>query len=62
MPPVGVGVNLAMLDASDLALALCESSHPQNGLRSAETLIMERARDMMPDAIAGFQNWFDEKA
>ena len=62
MPPVGVGVNLAMLDAADLAQALCEAPHPQNGLRSAEILIMERAREMMPDAIAGFQNWFDERA
>ncbi|WP_312118696.1 FAD-dependent oxidoreductase [Pantoea vagans] len=58
MPPVGVGVNLAMLDASDVALALCEASHPLNGLRYAETRIMERARDIMPAAISGFQDWF----
>jgi 2-polyprenyl-6-methoxyphenol hydroxylase-like FAD-dependent oxidoreductase len=61
MPPVGVGVNLAMLDASDVAQALCEASHPLNGLRYAETIIMERARDIMPGAISGFQNWFSEK-
>lgn len=62
MPPVGVGVNLAMLDASDVALALCDASHPLNALRHAETIIMERARDIMPAAIAGFQDWFCEKA
>ncbi|MFW0699869.1 FAD-dependent monooxygenase [Pantoea sp. R13S299] len=61
MPPVGVGVNLAMLDASDMALALCEASQPLNGLRNAETIIMERARDIMPGAISGFQDWFSEK-
>ena len=61
MPPVGVGVNMAMLDASDVALALCEASHPLNGLRYAETIIMERARDIMPGAISGFQDWFSEK-
>ncbi|VTP13608.1 6-hydroxynicotinate 3-monooxygenase precursor [Phytobacter ursingii] len=61
MPPVGIGVNLAMLDASDVAQALCEASHPLNGLRYAETIIMERARDIMPGAISGFQNWFSEK-
>lgn len=61
MPPVGVGVNLAMLDASDMALALCKAAHPLNGLRYAETIIMERARDIMPGAISGFQNWFSEK-
>lgn len=61
MPPVGVGVNLAMLDASDVALALCEASSPLNGLRYAETLIMERARKLMPAAIFSFQNWFCEK-
>jgi len=60
MPPVGVGVNLAMLDASDIALAVSEASHPLNGLRHAENLIMERARDIMPAAISGFQDWFSE--
>lgn len=60
MPPVGVGVNLAMLDASDIALAVSEASQPLNGLRHAETLIMERARDIMPAAISGFQDWFSE--
>jgi len=60
IPPVGVGVNLAMLDASDIALAVSEASHPLNGLRHAENLIMERARDIMPAAISGFQDWFSE--
>lgn len=61
MPPVGVGVNLAMLDATDVALALCEAAHPLNELRNAQTIIMERAHDIMPGAISGFQNWFSEK-
>lgn len=61
MPPVGVGVNLAMLDATDVALAICASSEPFDGLRSAEKKIMERAHGMMPDALSGFQNWFSEK-
>jgi 2-polyprenyl-6-methoxyphenol hydroxylase-like FAD-dependent oxidoreductase len=60
MPPVGVGVNLAMLDASDVATALCASSDWTRALRQAETIVQERAAAMMPEAISGFQGWFTE--
>ncbi|KOO76706.1 FAD-dependent monooxygenase [Stenotrophomonas maltophilia] len=64
MPPVGVGVNLAMLDASDVAIALCAQPDAISALREAEALVCERARALMPDAIEGFQRWFitDEAA
>lgn len=64
MPPVGVGVNLAMLDASDVAMALCAQPDAISALREAEALVCERARALMPDAIEGFQRWFitDEAA
>lgn len=35
MPPVGVGVNLAMLDASDVAMALCAQPDAISALREA---------------------------
>ena len=53
MPPVGVGVNLAMLDASDVAMALCAQPDAISALREAEALVCERARALMPDAIEG---------
>lgn len=58
MPPVGVGVNLAMLDASDVAMALCARPDAISAMRDAEVLVRERARALMPDAIEGFQRWF----
>jgi 2-polyprenyl-6-methoxyphenol hydroxylase-like FAD-dependent oxidoreductase len=58
MPPVGVGVNLAMLDASDVATALCALPDWANALRYAETVVCERASSMMSGAIDGFQSWF----
>ncbi|WP_414495160.1 FAD-dependent oxidoreductase [Stenotrophomonas maltophilia] len=58
MPPVGVGVNLAMLDASDVAMALCAQPDAISAIHEAEALVCERARALMPDAIEGFQRWF----
>ncbi len=58
MPPVGLGVNLAMLDAADVATALCDGSDWANAIRRAEVKISDRARDVMSEAITGFQEWF----
>ncbi|MGF6417211.1 2-polyprenyl-6-methoxyphenol hydroxylase-like FAD-dependent oxidoreductase [Stenotrophomonas sp. AN71] len=58
MPPVGVGVNLAMLDASDVAMALCAQPDAVSAIRDAEAVVCQRASAMMPDAILGFRRWF----
>lgn len=58
MPPVGVGVNLAMLDASDVAMAVCAHPDAVSAIRQAESVVCERACALMPDAIQGFQRWF----
>lgn len=58
MPPVGLGVNLAMLDAADLATALCHGSGWRLAMRDAEAQICQRASLAMPFAIEGFQQWF----
>ncbi len=58
MPPVGLGVNLAMLDASDLALALIEEPNWNLALQRAETQINGRAKEAMKDAVPGFLSWF----
>lgn len=58
MPPVGLGVNLAMLDAADVATALCAGSDWRTNIQDAEALIRDRTKEVMSDAIGGFQHWF----
>ncbi|MFS4104588.1 FAD-dependent oxidoreductase [Streptomyces sp. PD-S100-1] len=43
MPPLGVGVNLAMLDASDLALALAHAADVDGALRAYEKTMLPRS-------------------
>ncbi|MFI1996095.1 FAD-dependent oxidoreductase [Actinoplanes sp. NPDC020271] len=43
MPPLGVGVNLAMLDAADLALALAGAGTIEEGLRAYEAVMLPRS-------------------
>lgn len=58
MPPVGVGVNLAMLDASDVALAIVGSPDWRASTRDAQIAICQRAEPLMQQAIPGFVDWF----
>jgi 2-polyprenyl-6-methoxyphenol hydroxylase-like FAD-dependent oxidoreductase len=46
MPPLGVGVNLAMLDASDLALALANSATVDEAVRGYENIMLPRSAAM----------------
>ncbi|MEW2291294.1 NAD(P)/FAD-dependent oxidoreductase [Streptomyces sp. NPDC006743] len=43
MPPLGVGVNLAMLDACELALALADASTVDDAVRDYEKTMLPRA-------------------
>ncbi|GLX09458.1 NAD(P)/FAD-dependent oxidoreductase [Microbispora sp. NBRC 16548] len=45
MPPLGVGVNLAMLDAAELALALVDSSTIDDAVRSYEKSMLPRSAE-----------------
>ncbi|GGZ71004.1 monooxygenase [Streptomyces subrutilus] len=45
MPPLGVGVNLAMLDASDLALALATSPTVGEAVRTYEQTMLPRSTE-----------------
>jgi 2-polyprenyl-6-methoxyphenol hydroxylase-like FAD-dependent oxidoreductase len=58
MPPLGVGVNLAMLDAADLALAISEGSDLRGSIRSSELKIRARGAEMMAQTISAFAEWF----
>ncbi|WP_051776992.1 FAD-dependent oxidoreductase [Kitasatospora phosalacinea] len=46
MPPLGVGVNLAMLDASELALALARHDTVAAAVRAYEAVMLPRSTDM----------------
>lgn len=46
MPPLGVGVNLAMLDAADLALALANAATVDDALHVYETTMLPRSAEM----------------
>ncbi|AJZ84468.1 FAD-dependent oxidoreductase [Streptomyces violaceusniger] len=46
MPPLGVGVNLAMLDASELALALADAATVDDAIRVYEKTMLPRSIEM----------------
>ncbi|MFF4342545.1 FAD-dependent oxidoreductase [Kitasatospora sp. NPDC001540] len=46
MPPLGVGVNLAMLDACELALALARHDTVAEAVRAYEAVMLPRSADM----------------
>jgi 2-polyprenyl-6-methoxyphenol hydroxylase-like FAD-dependent oxidoreductase len=59
MPPMGLGVNLALLDASELAQNLCASPDDWgNAIRQAEAGICDRVRNLLPQTLDRFQDWF----
>jgi 2-polyprenyl-6-methoxyphenol hydroxylase-like FAD-dependent oxidoreductase len=45
MPPLGAGVNLAMLDASDLALALASAATVEAAVRDYENVMLPRSAE-----------------
>lgn len=45
MPPAGVGVNLAMLDASELALAIAGADSVHDGIRAYEATMIPRSHE-----------------
>ncbi|MFJ1755455.1 FAD-dependent oxidoreductase [Kitasatospora sp. NPDC088134] len=46
MPPLGVGVNLAMLDACELALALARHATPAEAVRAYEATMLPRSAEL----------------
>ncbi len=62
MPPVGVGVNLAMLDAADLAMAIAQADSWQTAAEETQAAICHRAGEIAQRAVPGFKEWFSEAA
>lgn len=53
MPPLGVGVNLAMLDAAELALALVDSASVDEAIRTYEEKMLPRSAEIATSLVGG---------
>ncbi len=58
MAPMGAGVNLAMLDAVDLAEALTAGPDRHAAVAAFETAMTERAAAIARETASGFAEWF----
>lgn len=62
MPPLGVGVNLAMLDAADFALALVDQSNWRAAQQQYEKVMLERSSSLRETISSSFDAWFGDEA
>jgi 2-polyprenyl-6-methoxyphenol hydroxylase-like FAD-dependent oxidoreductase len=62
MPPVGVGVNLAMLDAAELASALAKDADWNSVMARFEALMQDRAAEYAVEAAEGFAEMYADDA
>jgi 2-polyprenyl-6-methoxyphenol hydroxylase-like FAD-dependent oxidoreductase len=60
MPPLGVGVNLAMLDAAELAEALIGSVDWRQAVREYEKVMLDRAERISVHCNAAFDEMYSE--
>lgn len=59
MPPMGSGVNLAMLDAAELAEAIVSAPDWRAAVRAQEQVMLDRATPIAEACLRGFGKWFD---
>lgn len=60
MPPLGTGVNLAMLDAAELAEALVAARDWRDGVAAFEQTMFSRARDISRECQSSFAEMFGD--
>jgi len=61
MPPLGVGVNLAMLDAAELAEAIVQTLDWRVAVRAYEDRMLERAARISKECIESFAEMFSRQ-
>jgi len=61
MPPLGVGVNLAMLDAAELAEALVNSADWRLAVRNSEQAMLTRSHVISEQCARALQQMFSEE-
>ena len=59
MPPMGTGVNLAMLDAAELAEAIVSATNWRDAVRAREQVMLDRATPIAEECLRSFGEWFD---
>jgi len=62
MPPLGTGVNLAMLDAAELAENLIYAADWRQALRHSEQIMLDRASAIAIQCIESFDEMFSQGA
>ncbi|VVE30143.1 FAD-dependent oxidoreductase [Pandoraea commovens] len=58
MPPMGVGVNLAMLDAAELAETIAGASDWQAAVHAQEAAMLDRSGPIGEQCASAFAEWF----
>lgn len=58
MPPMGTGVNLAMLDAAEIAEAVAHHADWKSAVQSQEKIMHDRANGLAIQCRIGFSEWF----
>ncbi|WP_043202447.1 FAD-dependent oxidoreductase [Paraburkholderia acidipaludis] len=58
MPPMGTGVNLAMLDAAELAEAIVSTTNWREAVCAQEQIMLNRATTIAEDCLRAFGEWF----
>ncbi|MGC5167983.1 FAD-dependent oxidoreductase [Luteimicrobium sp. DT211] len=62
MPPLGVGVNLAMLDAAELAVAIASASSLDEAVTAYESTMIPRSSEIAQMLDGGVEMLFDGRA